>query len=59
MYTFSNTMIVQIAKSPKITHLLSLHNSSLVRQVNAASRKSLEFKLTLSYDEERFRSENL
>ena len=36
-----------------------LHDSSLGRYANAASRKSLEIKRTLSQNQEPFRSENV
>ena len=42
--TFSNTWTVQITKLPEISHFFNLHDSSLCRHVNAASRKSLEIQ---------------
>ena len=36
-YTLSNTLTVQIAKFPEVSHLFNQHSSSLVRHVNAAS----------------------
>ena len=37
-------MTVEIAKSPKISHFLNLHDSSVGCHVNAASRKSVEIQ---------------
>ena len=41
---FSDTRTVQIAKLPKISHLFTLHHSSLGRHVNAVSFKMLEIQ---------------
>ena len=41
---YSNTSTVQIAEFPEISHILNQHHSSLARQVNATSRKSLEIQ---------------
>ena len=37
-------MTVEIAKSPKISHFLNLHDSSVGCHVNAASGKSVEIQ---------------
>ena len=37
-------MTVEIAKSPKISYFLNLHDSSVGCHVNAASRKSVEIQ---------------
>ena len=37
-------MTVEIAKSPKVSHFLNLHDSSVGCHVNAASRKSVEIQ---------------
>lgn len=47
--SFFNTMTVKIAKSPKISHLLNLNDSSLARLINASSRKSLEILSALCH----------
>ena len=41
---YSNTRTVQKAEFPEISHFLNQHHSSLVRHVNATSRKSLEIQ---------------
>ena len=41
-------------KFPEISHFFNLHDSSLGRRVNAASRKNLEFKRPLSQNQEPF-----
>ena len=41
---FSNTRTIQIAKFPEISDFFNQHNSSLARNVNATSRKSLEIQ---------------
>ena len=41
---YSDTRTVQIAEFPEISHLLNRHRSSLVRDVNGTSRKSLEIQ---------------
>ena len=45
--TFSNSRTVQIAKYLKISQFFNLQGRSLGGHVNAASRRSLEFKRTL------------
>ena len=47
------------SKSPKISHLFNLHDSSLGRHVNALSRKRLEIHGYSITKREPFRSENL
>ena len=53
-------MTVEIEKSPKISHFLKAHDSSVGRHLDAASRKSVEIQTyCTSQKEEPFRSENL
>ena len=46
-------MTVEIAKSPKISHFLNLHDSSVGCHVDAASRKSVEIQgeLDINFDD--------
>ena len=53
-------MTVEIAKSPNISHFLNVHDSSVGRHLDAASRKGVEIQAyCTSQKEEPFRSENL
>ena len=52
-------MSVEIAKSPQISHFLNLHDSSVDRHLDAASRKSVEIQeYCTSQKEQPFRSKN-